>query len=357
MKKLSLLTAIIILAGSATSQTVTVYETLPAGYKAKEANSSHHPGWRYTNARSLTLINPRSVASRIKVVKGLRVRPNGTSYSPMVARTVSIEVAMSDKGVVTVEPYYKSWSKHYGTNRTIVMVKKTINYPAVAKMASPPHPWNKSIDLPFDKPWIRTGAATDGICIDCKFFTTTTESKYWYADADYISKFGFGYTIGTGCPTTIHYGYAGGGYLGSSTGFYSYGYTRAAGDFALAFLGMKQVKIPIPGFPGCHLWTIPALFHPQVMKTSGTSGYTGRFYWGAVQPSWVGAKVISQIVAFTTTAKVKALRANGYQIGGGRNAKQDQATLYGYAFGTRPFNPDTSGAVYYSPAVAIFGVY
>ncbi len=357
MRNLSLLTAAMVLAGTAASQTVTVNETLPAGFKAKEANSSHHPGWRYTNARSLTLINPKNVASTIKVVKGLRVRPNGTSYSPMVARTVSIEVAMSDKGVVTKEPYYSDWSKHYGTNRTVVMAKKTINYPAVAKTTTPPHPWTKSINLPFDKPWVRTGAATDGVCIDCKFYTKATESKYWYADAAYISKYGTGTVIGTGCPTTMHYSYASGGYLGSSTGFYSYGYTRAAGDFAVAFLGTKQVKIPIPGFTGCYFWTLPVLIHPQVKKTIGSTGYTNRFVWGTVQASWVGAKVISQIIAFTTTAKVKALRAYGYQIGGGPNSKYDQATVYGYALGSRTFNPDTSTALYYSPSVAVFGVY
>ncbi len=357
MKRFAPFAAVLITAGLASSQTVTVRETLPAGFKTTEGNSSHHPGWRYTNARSLSLINPKNVAPTIKLIRGLRVRPNGSPYSGTVARTVSIEVAMSDKGVVTVEPYYSTWSKHYGTNRTIVMAKKTINYPAVAKTTTPPHSWTKSINLPFDKPWVRTGAATDGICIDCKFYTKTTEGKNWYADAAYVSKFGTSSIIGAGCPTTSHTSYVGGGYLGSSTGFYSYGYTRAAGDFALAFLGTKQIRIPIPPFTGCYLWTIPVLFHPKVMKTSGASGYTGRFYWGKVRPSWVGARVISQIVAFSATAKVKALTAVRFEIGGGSTAKYTQASVYGYALGSRTFNPDTSQARFFAPTVAIFGVY
>jgi len=358
MKSLSLLTAAMVLAGGAASQTVTVYETLPDGFKNAEGSFYNYTGWRYTSARSLTLIPGRNVASTIKVIRGLRVRPDGGRPTVMVARTVSVEIAMSDKGILTVgPPYYWNWQKYYGTNRTVVMAKKTIRYPAVATTTTPPHPWSKSINFPFDKSWIRTGATTDGICIDCKFYTTTAEVKSWEADATAYGSMGEGVIIGTGCPTRLHISYADGGFLGSQAGFFSYGYSRAAGDFAVAFLGTKQVKIPIPGFTGCYLWTIPALIHPQVKKTVSSSGYTGRYFWGKVKRSWVGAKVFSQIIAFTPTAKTKALSAYRSQIGGGSNLLFDQITLFGSSYFRKNFDPDKSPPNVGHPSVTIFGVY
>ncbi len=353
MRTLSLLSASLVLAAAAGAQTVTVQDTLPQGFKSTEGAAYHWAGWRYAPARAMTLIPAKRINHTIKVYKGLRVRPNGTSTTAMSSKTLQLEVAMSDKGVVTTYPYYSTWSKHYGTNRTVVMVKKSISFPAATKPATPPHPWTKSVNLPFDKPWIHTGATTDGICVDVKFYSTTYNSTYWYADADYRNpKYGTGSIVGSGCPSTTMYSYVTGYYLGSTTGLYSYGYTRAMNDFALCFLGARQVAITIPGTQ-CKLYTIPMIWHPSVYKTTTSYGYA-KFIWGQVQSSWVGVKAISQIVAVNTSFTIKALRAYAFQVGGGASAKYDQANLYGYG---STFNPDTSAAMYYSTYATIYGIY
>ncbi len=330
------------------AQTAGVLGTLPKGFAKTEANSSFYAGWRYAPARTLTLIPARNVPSNLKTVKGLRVRPNFDAHS---AKTVTVEVAMADRGVLTKEPYYIFWSRFLGTNRTVVTKRRSIRFPAVPYLSKAPVPWSRSIVLPFDKPWTRSSSSPTNLAIDVKFFTTKYESTYWYADAVFLSKYGAGSPFGKGCPTSAHATYARGGYVGSK-GFSTYGYTQAPGDLAIALLGAVRKTLPLPG--GCNLYLIPLLVHPRIAKTTGKDGATGDFLWGKVPASLADKEILTQILALSPSSGLEALSGYSFRIGRGY---WDQATLFNYSRPYKLVDPDKTYAVYYTDVAVIYGFY
>lgn len=337
------------------AQTAGVLGTIPKGFVNREGSSSHYAGWRYAPARTLAVIYPTLVPSTLKTARGLRIRPNFDMHR---AKSLTIEVALADRGVQTnsswaspLWSYYLKWS-----NRTVVMKRRTIQFPAVPAVATPPVPWKYAVTLPFDKPWTRTGTASDPLAIDCKFFSKTQNSIYWYADAEYLPSKGTGVPYGRGCPTGNEVSFMRSDKVYPVSNVYSYGYTRGRGDLATACVGIKKAAIPIPGAQGCYLFTRPVYWHSQVVRTTTNDGYTGLFAWGPVPVNRLFyTEIVSQIVALSPQGRIKALRATSFRLGA---FGWDMVMLFDYAVGSHTFDPDRSPmASYYTDVIPIYGFY
>mgnify|MGYP006921590775 CR=1 FL=1 len=343
--------------GSLTAQTAT--STLPLGYVNTEGNGLFGHPWYWTNARTLTLLGWKSIPSGLRTVRGLRVRPDA-GVSSMAAKSLTVEVAMSNRGVVaTVPPFSTVWSKHYGTDRKIVMRRRTIRLPAATKPATAPHAWTAAMALPFDAPWLRSGTTLDALCIDCKTWSPTTQSSLWYADAYAPGKYGSSLAYGQGCPTSATY-FGGHQYQGSVNGFYTFGYSRGLGDICLAWIGSGKTSLPFGSYRSspCTLYTLPLIIHGSVITTTSTTGYASRWTWiKPVPASLVGARFQSQMVAFTRIFEMKTTHAIDVEVGPGTSGSFRQGTVYNLASGTTAFDPDKSPARYLSNQVTIFGVY
>ncbi|GEM_PF-1516910 len=332
-----------------------VVATLPKGFVKVEGAGYHWAGWEKGPARVLSLIPASRVPHQVKVYRGLIVRPDYQARAK--AASLTIEAALSDKGVVTTPRFSippVPWSYYYGKNRTVVMRKRTIALPSLKAPGGAPIPWSKGVVLPFDKVWYRTTSTTEAICVDLKLYTKRLDNG-WYCDADaYRHDRGYGVTRGEYCAygaskyVTSVYGY----YLGSSKPL-----VVAAAKFPPGFLGfcyVSTLRKPSPITRNCSLFAIPKWWHWNVSGGSRTNAFS----FGFVQPSWVGMRFYTQIVGLDRNRNIIVTTGTEVMIGGGtKNLLQPQYNIYSYG------NPDLNrggnrfGRGIFANDTTIFGIY
>lgn len=240
------------------------------------------------------------------------------------------------------------------------MRRRSITLPAATKPATPPQSWAKALHLPFNTTWMRTGGATDPVCVDCKTWTPRTTSALWYADAAAFNRFGSTAIVGTSCPSHATY-FAGGQYAGSTNGLYTFGYSQGSGDLCLSWIGLDQLALPLFGSyrnAPCYLYTTPLVLHPTRIRTSSSTGYASRWTWlNPVKSAHVGETFMTQMAAVDRLGAFKLTHGRRVRIGRGINGKERQGTVYNMAIGTQTFDPDRDPAKYLSNQVLIYGVY
>ncbi len=346
MRTWKIVSALALLSGTLLAQNPAPKASIPDGLLKKEGSSSHWPVWNYNNARVQYLYSSKLIgATTPKVMLGFWVRPNGTAGTGK-AKKVDIEVQMSSKGVKVKNPNLKAWTNH-GTDLQTVIKKRTFNYPAYTKPATPPHKW--MLNFKFDKPFVRTGA---DLAVDFKGFVSATQSLYWYADCEYYGTDRGRVTyFGTGCPTSF-YEYGGNFYVGATSSAYTYGYSRASGDVLVAWVGATKIGVKIPG-TSCTLYTPFNLLHPVPVKTTSSSGYA-RFTWGKIPAALAGKTAYFQMGGLNN-GSLKLSRAIGVKVGTGQAG--GGMAIYGYAFGSRSYDPNKSAPQYNYAVVPVLGAY
>ena len=349
MRKSLTLSAFALITAGLAAQTST---TIPTGFDKKEGRRGAHALLRYTPARQQAFYSPKATGwTGAKIIKSLWLRPDSSYYKSGPAFKCDIMVEVSSKNIITSPLDSDSdWNKNHGTDKKVFMKRKTYSIPAYTKPATPPNKW--MVELKGDAPFVNINKQ---LCVDTRVYTKTTQSNaYWYVDGDYnyasSGTRGFYRTYGVPCNPSNFYNYSTGYNVGST--FRTYCYTRNSGDLVLAWLGTKKLGVSIGG--GCTLYTDVALLHPVPVKTTSTSGYAN-FVWGKVPASAKGVKVYSQHAAITPKLALRWSRGNEITIGDYQTTYEIFG-VYAYAYGSRTFNPDKDGAVYWSSTGIIMDV-
>jgi hypothetical protein len=346
MKTWQLFSVLALFGGTLVAQNPTPKASIPDGLMKKEGSSYHWPVWYYNNARVQYLFSSKLIgATAPKVLQGFYIRPNGSSGTGL-AKKVDIEVQMSSKGVKVNNPNLKAWTNH-GTDLQTVIKKRTFNYPSYNKPSTPPHKW--LLNFKFDKPFVRTGA---DLAVDFKGFVPTTQTSYWYADCEYFgTDRGTVRNYGTGCPSSYTQ-YGGYFYVGASSAAYSYGYSRASGDVIVAWVGATKLGVKIPG-TSCTLYAPFNLLHPIPVKTTRSNGYA-RFTWGKIPAALAGKTAYFQMGGLNHGV-LKLSRGMEVKVGTGKSG--GGMAIYGYAFGTRSYDPNKDAPQFNYQVVPVLGVY
>lgn len=343
--------AAVLSAPGAGAQTIGVLGTLPRGYANDEGPGGTDLGWVKLPARLATFFPPYLVPQTFKTVKGLRVRPDWLPIYTFHSRSLTIEAALSDRGVPYHPPFVRQWAGNLGTNRTVVMRKRSVSLPAGPRPPGKwPLPWSKSVDLPFDRPWTRSGSAADAVCVDLKFYSSTTPVKPWFADADSLLNTGSFRWVTGGCPNLFAFTVFDPTYVGAPTPAESVGImATASGEYAICYVGLEVKRVRIPG-SSCTIDTQAVVWHPQVQRFRSNLVH---FVWGPITKAWAGARFINQILAISKSWSFQVLGAADVRIGPGLGSR-DQVTLYGYGSN---YDPDRSPPMNWTRTVTIFGFY
>lgn len=335
--------------------------TIPGGYLATEGSSQHHPGWYYTNGRSVYVINSGSSGMKgTTLIRGLRTRGNGTATTG-VAWSGDFEVRISSRGVSTT-PDRTSFGANHGTDLKVFMKRKRMNVAGWTARATP-RAWG--LDFRGDAPFITTA---DTIAIDVAAWTTATATHNNYQDAQTYSTSGDRGTVsytGTGCPTNF-FSYSTGHYWGNVRvgGWYTYGYSRKPGDVHFAVVGARKLPTPVQigtfGTAPCNLYVIPLFVSPAKVTTTtdGYSYFTMLDYAALQNKSFIGTQLALQHAAIDATTKtIKTSRMAEVRVGAGLQQGIGGFSVYNYASGSTTFDPDKDAPRFNANTVVVFGRY
>lgn len=351
MQRHFLIAGISLLASGIGAQTTAPTATIPTGFLKTEGSTQHHPAWYYQNGRAQYVYSPEAAGtqSAAYAIKDLWVRGNGTSSSG-VANSKDMEISISSKGVPYAKVDTATWNNH-GTDLKVFFKKKSVSFPAWTGTSTSPRPF--SVHFKGDVPVLALKG--EGLNIDVKAYATSTQTTNWYPDANSKGTSGSYTSIGTGCPTNFYH-YSSYHYVGASSDWYTYGYTRATGDLAVQWLGTKQVNASLGSFGGaaCTLYVLPEFLHAVPVKTTATTGYA-KFIWGKIPTFLANKSLFSQMAAFDATLQLKASRGIRVDFGAGTGSQVPVRTVYNYASGTYTFDPDKDAPRYNATTGVIFG--
>lgn len=341
MKKILSLCSVVALSATVSAQTSSPAKTIPTGYLKTSGNYYQWGAFRYSQGRHQSLYSPTAAGTTTGpiVLTNLWLRPDENTKN-LKAFVREWEVVVSSKGAKWKAPAKTSFAGNHGTDKVVFMKRKKFNLPAVGASAGNPAPWAAS--LKGDKPFVVLKG--EGMVIDVKSYSKTYDYLGWYADAvnDASTDYGRYTSLNSGCPTTFYH-YSGYYYVGATSPWYTYGYTRGSGDVAFTWLGAKKTNIKITS--ACTLFTLPLVVHPKVVKTTSTSGstYSNRWQWGKIPASMGGKTLISQMAAVTPKGQLKLSRGIEVTFGKGKVTPKGMKVIYGYGSG---YNPDSAAPKY-----------
>jgi hypothetical protein len=351
--KAALFTCVLVLAPCAMGQTSTPTSTVPAGYLKAAGETRHFRGFYGVSARDMGIYSPRAagIHAAPRAIVELFVRQDESS-SGLAAFTVDVEILMSSKGSQWKTLGSTKFDSNHGTDKKVFFKRAKISFPAATTVHNGPRPWTLAFKgvAPF------VAMAKEGLIIDYKVYSNTSNKVLNYADAGRHSPNGRGDSFGTGCPSGFsirsldHK-------VDPTRPWYTYSVNAGGGNLVASWIGLTETKLLIPG-TSCHFYTMPLVIHPAVVKANA-SGYTNQtpWTWGKIPAVSANTVVYTQAASFD--AKGKLSLSNGLRVlfGAGFTAPPHYQAVYGYDTPSRAFNPDTSLAHGSSSTSAmIFGV-
>lgn len=333
-----------------------VKTTLPYGLETIDGNDDWLAGAQYAPARILALYSKRATGLRGgERIVALRTRlddPEPKGWKPYAPNgNLTVAVRLSTRGVDPAKTPTQNWSKHEGAVKGPWSPKLKLNLPGSSPAS--PEPW---VPLPLAAPFLVDKDGT--LAVDVKFYAPRTVSAWSRLDGQNMSALGSYNPYGKGCPSRFTV-MANGFYPGSPEAWTA-GYSQSAGDRQVAWAGKFHFQARLPftfGGQPCYLLASPTLLHPAVVTSTGSTG-RAKFVWmNAAQlknPALVGATFFVQHGAVTPNLALKAAKAVRVVIGYRNIAGRPTMSLYGYAKGRKPFNPDFSMPQLWSVRVPVF---
>ena len=328
---------------------------VPPGYATKEGGSYHWMVGRYTLGRAQQVIPKKFLPSNPLVIKSFKMRRDGTRTTAYEAHKIDIEVYMSNNP--NTDPptgYSMVFESNHGPDKTKVMNKKTINWPAEPKPTNPPAPFK--ILFPFDKPFSFKAKA---LVIDWILTRNSASPKkyyYWYVDAVYHGWYSNGpktntpVTKGTGCPTNYsNYGYY--PYVGGRLWLYGYSRVNKKKLPGFMIIGSNDktyggINLPFDltplGAPGCKLYIDVVTTFASFTDPQSSTGYIF-FRMGCIPNDKIfeGAKFYCQQLVLDPSYNALGVRMSPYRIytiGKGFSGKGDGFCFYAYDFNSPPIH-------------------
>lgn len=332
--------ATVLLGAGICAQSVT---TIPQGFGTTEAGYSRHVPLRYNPARIQCGYGAKATGwTAPQVINELWARADGGKHLT-TGFTVECEVLLSSDGC-DVETKSNTFATNHGKDVKVFMKRVQMSFTA---FAAAPSPAPFTVQLKGDAPFVATKPT---LLVDWKVYSKSNQlNDNFYLDADDVTGTGQGTKgsntyIGTACNPTNFYSYATG--LNEGELFRPYCYTRNGGDWVVHWIGAAQVNVPIPGQPGCTLYTTPTFLYPMVQQTSGTSALY--FDWAVIPKGLGGAKVITQFAAWDSTfSQMRWSRATETTFGDYKLIYPYVLShKYNYASGSSTFDPDKDDARY-----------
>ena len=337
----------LLIAVSALAQAPT--QTIPSGHLSLEGNSRHHVGWRYRGARGLYLYSPQAAGTTSAgyVLTELWVRGDGPTNAAY-SQSLDVQLSLSSLGVTAWgQPSLTSFDVHHGTDRRIFAPRQSVSFPGWSSASPGPRPF--SLRLKGSAPFVvRPGSA---LCVDLQFFASSTQSVVSYADAVLSSRYGSSFPAGTAATPSNFNHYATGHYVGAQD-FYLYGYCRTPGELAVQWFGSAPAAQIVPGVGTLH--TLPVAFYPGAVLSTGSNGRV-QFSYGTPPPGTQGAVLYSQIASFGAQGQLRLSHGLKVQLGVGSAGRPDCSCVYGYASGTRSFDPVLSKPMYSANVGLVLG--